>query len=114
MRNKTLQIIAYLVLAAACIFAVYVAQEANKQARANLAAGAKQAIIISCEADKATAQALRKALYGQKEFVRNNPEPPPPTTEQRLEALDELIKSIKIPDCEDRTELITEENRAEN
>jgi hypothetical protein len=83
--------------------------ETASTARSNLAAGARQAVLVSCNADKSTATALRTALYAQKEFIRENPEPPPPTTEQRLDAIDQLIDSIIIPNCDERVKLVTED-----
>jgi hypothetical protein len=112
-RTRILQVAAYLLLAAACAFAIHLSSQAASQARKSLAEGARQAVTVSCNADKQTATALRQALYGQKEFIKENPEPPPPTTEQRLEALDGLISSIPIPNCAARVKLITDNSDAE-
>ncbi len=56
----------------------------------------------SCETDKASAIAIRKALDGQIRFVKNSNEPPPPTVAQRVASIKKLQKEIIVPDCTSR------------
>jgi hypothetical protein len=100
------RVLAYVWLVAAVMVALGLGLANAHDERADLAEAAKRAVRVSCVAEVQNAMALREALDGQIRFVRASHEPPPPTIEQRVAAIERLKESIVVPDCEARVRLI--------
>lgn len=105
----------FLVLLVAVGYVVYDTTKTSRDADALLAESRVSVIKSLCSTDNELAVSLRRILDGQIEFVRENPERPPPTLEQRVDAIRALQSGIPIPDCnavrmevEDTLEAVTE------
>ncbi len=101
------QITAWICLALACAFSINLGLDAAAQDRAALAASAREAVRVGCEADRQNAVAFRAAINGNIEFVKRTKLPEPPTRAERIRQLNIIKNSLEIPNCDQRVKLIT-------
>lgn len=100
------RVIAYVWLVVALLYSVGLGLANARDDREALATAARKAVLVGCRADRSNAIALRAALDGQIRFVVAANEPPPPTTDQRVDSIRQLKAKIKIPNCAKRVHLI--------
>lgn len=93
----------FLILFSAFLYNVYSLQQQDVKIAHASKAGRIAGIKESCKADRAFARSIDDALKGQIRFVIDANEPPPPTVDQRVQAINDIRVTLKgIPSCEER------------